>query len=134
NTPKQVLLYEAFARTPPIFAHLPLMLGKDRKKLSKRTGDTSLQDYRDKGYPPEAVLNFLALQGWALDDKTDVFGARELIAYFDVARVGKGGAVFDLDKFQWMAGEYVRADRLDRVADRCIPFLVQAGLTEAKEI
>src|SRR5687767_9267628 len=67
NTPKQVLLYQAFGRTPPVFAHLPLMLGQDRKKLSKRTGDTSLQDYRDKGYPPEAVQNFLCLQGWALD-------------------------------------------------------------------
>ena len=134
NTPKQVLLYQALGQPAPQFAHFPLMLGKDKKKLSKRTGDTALQDYRDKGYPPEAVLNFLALQGWALDDKTDVFGARELIEHFDVARVGKGGAVFDLDKFEWMAGEYVRSDRLERVADRCIPFLAQAGLVEAPAI
>jgi glutamyl-tRNA synthetase len=134
NTPKQVMVYQALGEAAPAFAHFPLMLGKDKKKLSKRTGDTALQDYRDKGYPPEAVLNFLALQGWALDDKTDVFGARELIQHFDVARVGKGGAVFDLDKFVWMAGEYVRADALERVADRCIPFLAQAGLVEAAEI
>jgi glutamyl-tRNA synthetase len=132
NTPKQVLLYEAFGKTPPAFAHLPLMLGTDRKKLSKRTGDTSLQDYRDKGYPPEAVLNFLCLQGWALDDKTTIFSAADLIANFDPASVSSGGAVFDPEKFLWMAGEYVRADSTERVAERCLPFVVRAGLaTEA---
>jgi len=134
NTPKQVLLYQAFDRPLPVFAHFPLMLGKDKKKLSKRTGDTSLQDYRDKGYPPEAVLNFLALQGWALDDKTTIFSMDELVARFDPRDVSPGGAVFDPEKFLWMAGEYVRRDTLERVAERCLPFVVSAGLATAEEL
>ena len=134
NTPKQVLLYQAFDRPPPVFAHFPLMLGKDKKKLSKRTGDTSLQDYRDKGYPPEAVLNFLALQGWALDDKTTVFSMDELVARFDPRDVSPSGAVFDPDKFLWMAGEYIRSDSVERVAERSLPFVVRAGLTTVEDL
>ncbi len=134
NTPKQVLLYRALGIEPPAFAHFPLMLGKDKKKLSKRTGDTALQDYRDKGFPPEAVVNFLALQGWALDDKTDVFSTEELVRNFDVGGVSKAGAVFDPDKFLWMAGEYVRADDVERLADRCAPHLVAAGRATADEL
>jgi glutamyl-tRNA synthetase len=134
NTPKQVLLYEAFGRTPPVFAHLPLMLGKDKKKLSKRTGDTSLQDYRDKGYPPEAVLNFLSLQGWALDDKTTLFTREELIARFDPHDVSPSGSIFDPDKFLWMAGEYIRREDLARLAERCAPFVIAAGLASASQL
>ena len=134
NTPKQVLLYRALGLEPPGFAHLPLMLGKDKKKLSKRTGDTSLQDYRDKGYPPEAVLNFLSLQGWALDGETEVFTADELVARFEPGDVSKSGAVFDPEKFLWMAGEHLRADDVERVADRAAPFLVAAGHATADEI
>jgi glutamyl-tRNA synthetase len=134
NTPKQVLLYRAFGRTPPVFAHFPLMLGKDRKKLSKRTGDTSLQEYRDKGYPPEAVLNFLCLQGWALDDKTTVFSIRELVQRFDPRDVSPSGSIFDPEKLLWMAGEYIRRDGLERVAERCAPFVAQAGLASAEEL
>ncbi len=134
NTPKQVLLYEAFGQTPPVFAHLPLMLGKDRKKLSKRTGDTSLQDYRDKGYPPEAVQNFLSLQGWALDDKTTLFALAQLVERFDPHDVSPAGSIFDPEKFLWMAGEYIRQDSVERVAERCAPFVLQAGLTSAGEL
>jgi glutamyl-tRNA synthetase len=134
NTPKQVLLYRALAQAPPIFAHFPLMLGVDGKKLSKRTGDTALQDYRDKGYPPEAVLNFLCLQGWALDDKTEIFSIDELVRHFDPADVGKRGAIFDLEKFQWMAGEYIRRDSLERVAARCANFVVQSGLLSQRDL
>jgi glutamyl-tRNA synthetase len=134
NTPKQVLLYQAFERPPPVFAHLPLMLGKDRKKLSKRTGDTSLQDYRDKGYPPEAVQNFLCLQGWALDDKTTLFSLEQLIERFDPHDVSPSGSIFDPEKFLWMAGEYVRLDGVERLAERCLPFVVRAGLASAEEL
>jgi glutamyl-tRNA synthetase len=134
NTPKQVLLYQAFERTPPVFAHLPLMLGKDKKKLSKRTGDTSLQDYRDKGYPPEAVQNFLCLQGWALDDKTTLFSLEQLIERFDPHDVSPSGSIFDPEKFLWMAGEYVRLDSVERLAERCLPFVVQAGLASAADL
>lgn len=134
NTPKQVLLYQAFGRTPPIFAHLPLMLGQDKKKLSKRTGDTSLQDYRDKGYPPEAVQNFLSLQGWALDDKTTLFSLAQLVEHFDPHDVSPSGSIFDPEKFLWMAGEYIRLDTVERVAERCLPFVERAGLASAAEL
>lgn len=134
NTPKQVLLYRALGLELPDFAHLPLMLGTDGKKLSKRTGDTSLQDYRDKGYPPEAVLNFLCLQGWALDDKTALFSLEELVAHFDPRDVSKGGAIFDPEKFLWMAGEYLRMDTRERVAERCAPYMIEAGLISAEEL
>jgi len=134
NTSKQVLLYAALGSSPPVFAHFPLMLGKDGKKLSKRTGDTALEDYRDKGYPPEAVLNFLCLQGWALDDKTEIFSRAQLVEHFDPADVGKRGAVFDPEKFLWMAGEYIRTDSLEHVAERCAPFVTAAGLLTAEEV
>jgi glutamyl-tRNA synthetase len=134
NTPKQVLLYQAFGHPPPVFAHLPLMLGKDKKKLSKRTGDTSLQDYRDKGYPPEAVLNFLCLQGWALDDKTTLFSRGELVGRFDPHDVSPSGSIFDPDKFLWLAGEYVRRDDPQHLAERCAPFVVLAGLATHGEL
>lgn len=134
NTPKQVLLFEALGLDAPTYAHLPLMLGTDGKKLSKRTGDTALIDYLDKGYPPEAVLNFLSLQGWALDGEHDVFTKEELVAHFEPTAVSKGGSIFDPEKFLWMAGEYVRRDEPARLAARCAPFVVAAGLTTAADL
>ena len=134
NTPKQVLLYRALDLEPPRFAHLPLMLGSDGKKLSKRTGDTALGDYVRKGFPPEAVLNFLALQGWSLDGATEVFSVDELVARFELEAVSKGGSIFDADKFRWLAGEYVRRDPPARLAQRCAPFVVAAGLATADEL
>ncbi|MAB81552.1 MAG: glutamate--tRNA ligase [Planctomycetes bacterium] len=134
NTPKQVLLYRALGLEPPLFGHLPLMLGKDKKKLSKRTGDTALQDYRRKGYPAEAMSNFLALQSWALDDKTTVFSRDELVANFDPKDLRKGGSIFDPDKCLWIAGEYIRAHSIEVLAERCTPFVVEAGLATAEEL
>ena len=134
NTPKQILLYEALGLEPPVFAHVPLMLGTDKKKLSKRTGDTALQDYREKGYPPEAVVNFLALQSWALDDKTTILSTDELIRHFDPRDIRKGGSIFDPEKFRWMAGEYLRSDDLGHLAERCAPFVIAAGQMTADEI
>ncbi|MFN0008401.1 MAG: glutamate--tRNA ligase [Planctomycetota bacterium] len=134
NTPKQVLLYHALGERIPEFGHLPLMLGTDRKKLSKRTGDTALQDYREKGFPADAVVNFLCLQGWALDGKTEVFGVADLVANFDIKDVNKAGAVFDVDKFMWLSGEYIRRDSLEHVAAMCAPYVVRAGLMSEDEI
>ncbi len=130
NTPKQVLLYAALQQAPPRFGHLPLMLGTDGKKLSKRTGDTALQDYRDKGYPKAAIVNFLCLQGWALDGKTEVFSVDELVRHFDPSQVSKAGAVFDQDKFRWMAGEYLRKEPLEELLEHCAPYLIAAGLVD----
>lgn len=134
NTPKQLLVYAAMGLEPPAYAHLPLMLGKDKKKLSKRTGDTSVQDYSAAGYPPEAVANFLCLQGWSLDDRTTLLSLEDLVKHFDPADVSKGGAVFDPEKFLWMAGEYLRATDGPTLVERCTPFLLRAGLMTAEEI
>jgi len=134
NTPKQVLLYEALGLEAPEFGHLPLMLGTDKKKLSKRTGHTSVQIYRDLGYPRDAVINFLCLQGWALDGETEVFSVEELIKNFEVSDVSKGGAIFDAEKFQWLAGEYLRQEAPELCAERCAPFVVAAGLMTTDEL
>ena len=134
NTPKQVLLYEALGLDVPEFGHLPLMLGTDKKKLSKRTGHTSVQIYRDLGYPRDAVINFLCLQGWALDGETEVFSVQELIDNFEVADVSKGGAIFDAEKFQWLAGEYLRKESPAECAAHCAPHMVSAGLMTEGEL
>lgn len=134
NTPKQVLLYQALGLAAPEFGHLPLMLGTDKKKLSKRTGDTSLIDYRDKGYPKDAVINFLCLQGWALDGSTEVFSLDDLVQNFDIKDVSKGGSIFDPEKFLWLAGEYLHKDTPENVAQACAPYMVAAGLMTETEI
>ncbi|MFT5286593.1 MAG: glutamyl-tRNA synthetase [Planctomycetota bacterium] len=133
NTPKQILLYQALGLEAPTFAHLPLILGTDKKKLSKRTGDTALDDYRAKGYPPEAVMNFLCLQGWALDGETEVFSIEELTKNFEISAVSKGGSIFDMKKFLWLAGEYAQKGSLDQLVERAKPFMIAAGsMTEAE--
>ena len=133
NTPKQLLLYQALGLQAPAFGHLPLMLGADRKKLSKRSGDTALSDYVDAGYPQGAVLNFLALQGWALDGETEVFDMQTLCAEFDPKDVSKAGAVFDPKKFRWLAGEYLRKESPAELLAHGAPFLIRDGVcTEAE--
>lgn len=134
NTPKQLLLYAALGLEPPAFGHLPLMLGTDRKKLSKRTGDTALGDYRSAGYPQGAVLNFLALQGWALDGETEVFDMRTLCEHFDPAAVSKAGAVFDPKKFRWLGAEYLRAESPAQLLDHALPFFEESGVAGADDI
>ena len=134
NTPKQVLLYEALGLEAPEFGHLPLMLGADKKKLSKRTGHTSVQVYRDLGYPRDAVVNFLCLQGWALDGETEVFSVDQLVESFEVRDVSKGGAVFDPEKFLWLAGEYLRQEAPEVCAERCAPYVIEAGQMTAEEL
>jgi len=108
STPRHVLLYRAFDWEPPLFAHLPMILGPDRSKLSKRHGAASLIEYRDRGYLPEAMMNYLALLGWALDDKTEIFSKEELIRHFSIERISKTAAIFNRDKLDWMNGVYIR--------------------------
>lgn len=134
NTPKQLLLYAALGAEAPAFGHLPLLLGKDRRKLSKRSGDTSLGDYRAKGFPRAAIQNFLALQGWALDGETEVFSLEQLVSAFEPGAVSKAGAVFDPDKFLWLAGEYLRQESPAELAEHCLPFVVEAGLAAEAEL
>lgn len=109
STPKHILLTRAIGAGVPAYAHLPLLFGPDGKKLSKRHGDTSLRAYREGGYLPEAMVNFLALLGWSIGGDQTVFSADEAIAAFDLADVSKNPAVFDLDKLAWLNGEYMRA-------------------------
>ncbi|MCL6517304.1 glutamate--tRNA ligase [Alicyclobacillus sp.] len=110
NTPRQLLIYEALGLTPPAFAHLPQVLNRDRKKLSKRDPDVQpLHVYREQGFVPEALVNFLALLGWSPGGEEEILSVDELIARFDLHRVGHSGAVFDVDKLRWMAGVYLRA-------------------------
>jgi glutamyl-tRNA synthetase len=123
STPLHVMLYTAFGWTPPAFAHLPMILGPDKAKLSKRHGATTVTEYREQGYLPEALFNFLALLGWALDDKTELFTREELVAAFSLERVGKTAAVFNKPKLDWMNGVYIRALSTGDFARRALPYL-----------
>lgn len=112
STPRHVRLYEALGYEKPLFAHLPIILGPDRSKLSKRHGAVSVLYYRDAGYLPEAMCNFLALLGWSLDDHTEIISLEELVENFSIERIGKAGAIFSQEKLTWMNGMYIR--QLDR--------------------
>jgi glutamyl-tRNA synthetase len=109
NTPKQILLYRALGATIPEFAHLPLILGPDKKRLSKRHGATSVEEYREKGFMPEAVVNFLALLGWSPGDDREFLRRDDLIEAFDLDRVLKKASVFDETKLEWLNGQYLIA-------------------------
>jgi len=128
NTPKQLLLYKAFGWELPFFAHLPMILGKDKKKLSKRHGATSVYDFRNMGYMPDAVFNFLALLGWSAGEDKEVFGREEAVLLFELSRVIRKAAVFDPDKLNYINQEHLkRLDprlRLDLVK----PFWKEMGL------
>ncbi len=108
STPKHVLLYQYFGWELPQFAHLPLLLNPDKSKLSKRQGDVAVEDYRAKGYLPEALVNFVALLGWNPGDERELFSLHELVNEFSIERVGKSGAVFNLEKLNWMNAEHLR--------------------------
>lgn len=125
NTPRQILLYEAFGWTPPKFAHLPMILGKDRARLSKRHGATSVIDYNTQGYLPEAVLNYIARLGWGHQDQ-EIFSRQELIELFSLGGVNKSAAVFDLDKLNWLNGQYIRKILPERLVDLCAGPLFEA--------
>ena len=128
NTPKQILLYEALDRPTPAFAHLPLILGDDKKRLSKRHGAVSVLSYRDQGYMADAMFNFLTLLGWSPGDDRQALDREELIRCFSLDAVGKSGAIFDLTKLDWLNGHYLRAMPPREIARRVRPLLEEAGL------
>ena len=134
NTPRQVLLFEALDYPVPVFAHLPMIWGADGKRLSKRQGATSVEAYRDAGYLPEAVLNYLALLGWSLDAETTVMDSSVLVANFSLERVSRNPAIFDTDKLEWLNGVYVRSLSPGEFADRMRPWIVRAGLASDEEL
>lgn len=107
STPKHVMLYQAFGWEPPIFMHMPLLLGKDGKKLSKRKNPTSIFYYRDSGYLPEAFLNFLSLMGYSMPEDREIYSLEDLVKAFDPKRIGVSGAFFDLQKLDWINQQYI---------------------------
>ena len=123
SAPRHLQLYRALGYDPPRFAHLPMILGPDRAKLSKRHGAASILEYRDRGFLPEAMVNFMALLGWSLDDKTDVMSRAVVTEHFALERIGKAGAIFDGDKLLWMNGVYIRQLTPRELAERLLPFL-----------
>ena len=127
NTPRQILLYRALGAEPPQFAHLPLVLGMDHAPLSKRHGDTSLRQYREEGYLPEALFNYLALLGWSAPSGHEVFSREDLVRDFELSRVGRSAGVFDPAKLDWIANQHVRKAERGRLAELTVPFLQQRG-------
>ncbi|MBI4128979.1 MAG: glutamate--tRNA ligase, partial [Parcubacteria group bacterium] len=124
NTPKQILLWSAlFNEPPPVYAHIPLILSRDRSKMSKRDGIVTIREYRKKGYVPEALVNFMALLGWNPGHDQELFTRNELVALFSLDRVQKSGAVFDESKLLWMNTSYIAAMPLDELVARAKPFL-----------
>ena len=134
NTPKQMLIQQAIGAPTPVYGHLPLLHGPDGKKLSKRHGATSVQDLRDAGYLPEAVLNYVALLGWGYDDETTFHTIPELQERFRLERVSKNPAVFDEQKLRWMNGRYVRELDLDELTARLQTVTGRSGLRDAVAI
>lgn len=132
SVPRHLLLYKALELDPPLFAHQPVILGPDRGKLSKRHGAVSLIEYRERGYLPETMLNFLSLVGWSLDDKTELLSRQELIDNFSLERISKTGALFDKQKLEWMNGVYIRELDQEDLLKRIMPFL-ESGLPKEVE-
>ena len=130
NTPKQLQILAALGHEPPVYAHVPDVLGDDGKKLSKRHGATSVEEFRDAGYLPEALMNFLALLGWAPDGETTIMPPDELVRRFSLDRVGASPATLDYQKLDWMNGVYLRALPPEEYGDRLVAFLGDRGWPE----
>jgi glutamyl-tRNA synthetase len=125
NTPKHILLFRALGAKVPIFAHLPLILNPDRTKMSKRKVQTAVAGYRAQGFLPEALVNYFALLGWSSGTEEEIFGLDELAARFELSRVQSAGAVFDLERLEWLNGQWIRRLSEDELIERALPFLAQ---------
>lgn len=129
NTHRQILIYEAFGEAPPAFAHLSTILGKDGEKLSKRHGATSVMEFRKMGYLPQAMLNYLALLGWAPPGEGhEILPVSEIVQHFALQRVNRHPATFDPDKLNWVSKQHIKEAALEELTARALPFLVEAGL------
>jgi glutamyl-tRNA synthetase len=127
NTPRQVLLYGALDAVPPVFAHVPLILGLDKTRLSKRHGATSVMAYRDLGYLPAALVNYLARLGWSHGDQ-ELFTRAELVEHFALENVGRSAGIFNPEKLEWVNFQYLKATAPEQLAELIVPFLERAGL------
>ncbi len=127
NTPKQIHIYKALGYEIPKFGHLPMILGSDKARLSKRHGATSVTAYRDMGYLPDALVNYLVRLGWSYGDQ-EIFTREELIKYFDFESVGKSSAVFNPEKLQWLNAQYIIGTDAEKLAELVVPFLIASGI------
>ncbi len=134
STPKHICLYKALGWDVPNYIHLPLILNKEKKKLSKRQDDVAVEDFIAKGYLKEALLNFVALMGWSPEGENEIMSLDEIIAQFDESRLSKSPAVFDIDKLNWMNAQYIKNYDVDKLVDLVIPFMLKAGIYRADEV
>ena len=134
SAPLHVLIFRACGWEPPRYAHLPVVNGPDGKKLSKRHGAMSVAEFRDQGYLPEALVNYMALLGWSLDGERELFSLQELEQAFSLERLHASPAVFDADKLRWMNGTYIRALRPEELAGRLAPWLATAGAADPERV
>jgi glutamyl-tRNA synthetase len=125
--PLHIILYKAFGWEPPIYCHLPMVMGKDGQKLSKRHGSTSVRDFREKGYLPEALMNYVTLVGWSYDESTEFFSKEELEKVFDINKIHKAPGIFDYKKLDWFNGQYIRKLSDEELKEKLIPYLVKAS-------
>jgi glutamyl-tRNA synthetase len=135
NTPKQIRILEGLGAAPlPVYAHVPNVNGGDGRKLSKRHGAVTAEEFRARGYVPEALVNFLALLGWSYDDRTTIMSREELVERFTLERVGASPAAFDYEKLEWMNGVYLRTFSPDEYADRLVSYLREQGIDWDEEL
>lgn len=132
STPKHIYLYEAFGWEKPVYVHLPTVLNNDRKKLSKRQGDVSVDDFKNKGYLPEGLINYLALVGWSPENNEEILSMDEMIEKFSFERVSKTGGIFDKDKLDWVNGHYIRSSSVEKITELVIPLLKEADYIDEK--
>lgn len=130
STPKHVYLYEAFGWEKPVYVHLPTVLNKERKKLSKRHGDVSVEDFKKKGYLPQGLVNYLALVGWSPEDNEEILSMDQLIDKFSFERVSKTGGIFDKDKLDWVNAHYIKDYRIDVLTEKIVPYLIEADFID----
>lgn len=128
NTPRQVMLYKAFGMTPPAFAHVPMILAPDRSKLSKRHGATSIEEFREAGYLPESIVNYLVLLGWSPGTDQEFMSREDMIRQFSLERVSSTPAIYDVTKLAWMNGNYLRQADHNRLTRLYMPYLIESGL------
>ncbi len=133
NTPKQISIQRALNLPQPEYAHLPLILGSDRSKLSKRHGAVSIAEYRKKGYLPEAIINFMAFLGWNPGDEREIFSLNSLVKEFSFNRVGRSGAVFNIKKLDSLNGFYLRQKSKEKITELCLPYLIEANFIEPEK-
>lgn len=134
NTPKQVLLYNALGFTLPEFAHLPLILGAEGGRLSKRTGATAISQYHKMGYLPQALVNYLLLLSWSPGENREIIEKEEAVKLFDIKDVNKTAAAFDIDKLNWINNQYLKKEPAERLADEVIPSLIEKGYVKKEDL